>query len=294
MKVPSEKLLTPIYVKVQPDMPWPEERAFYLMTSDGLFLCRNHPFFSSSVPVRNFPAELAGHEPSLRISYPKLPQRMLERVVGFFARVGLLYGAEAIVLLAWHKGNESLELIVPDQCSIVSTNWHGEPIPIEVHYETPKLPPHLMLIGDLHSHVDGPAYASATDREDELHRPGLHVVVGRLMSREPPEFHLELTVDGVRFKVKDPSAILAGYHRRRMNEVPAAWLNKVTVKSWSPPQRTYWEDDEKGRTFAPVEDTRADSGAAASNGQANDEPANSFDVPIKTRPELAGPPKEPI
>ena len=50
---------------------------------------------------------------------------------------------------------------------------------------------------------------------------------------EPPEFHIEVTVDGTRFAVKDPSLVLAGYERRRTHEVPQNWLDQVTVKSWS-------------------------------------------------------------
>ncbi|MBI2926278.1 MAG: Mov34/MPN/PAD-1 family protein [Verrucomicrobia bacterium] len=233
MKLPSEKLLTPFHLKTASDVPWPaDEKLFYLLTANGLFRCRNHPFFRSSVPVNDWPAELAAHRPFLKLSYPKIPQRLFERVIGFFARIGDDHGAEAAVLLAWHKTAHRLEVIVPEQCTLVGTTWSGRPFPVEVRYEIPPLPPDLMLIGDIHSHVDMPAYASAMDKDDELHRPGLHIVVGRL-SLEPPELHIEVTVDGTRFQVHDPKLVLAGYHHRRPHEVPQEWIAKVKVESYA-------------------------------------------------------------
>jgi hypothetical protein len=80
--------------------------------------------------------------------------------------------------------------------------------------------------------MDGPAYASSMDKADEEYRAGLHIVVGRV-HLEPPEFHCEVTVDGARFPVADLGAIIAGYQRRREREVPQAWLDRLTVKSWS-------------------------------------------------------------
>ena len=61
--------MTPVYLKVSEDMPWPKkEKVFYLLSRDGLFLCRNHEFFSSSVPAPKAPSELAGHERQLKLS----------------------------------------------------------------------------------------------------------------------------------------------------------------------------------------------------------------------------------
>lgn len=233
MKVSDANLFTALYLKLTPDMPWPEhENVFYLLSRDGLFLCRNHPFFRSCAPTTTWPGELAAHTPSLRLNYPKVSQRLFETIIGFFARIGLMHGAEAAVLLVWNAQTKSVEVIVPEQTSIVSSTWAKKPYPIEVHYEIPPLPPHLMLIGDIHSHVDEPAYASYMDKADEAHRPGLHLVVGRI-SVEPPEFHIEATMDGMRFKVSDLALVIEGYERRRLHEVPPAWEDKVVVKTWS-------------------------------------------------------------
>ena len=232
MNPPASKLLTPILLKTTDDMPWSEdENVFHLVTSSGLFLCRNHPFFTSSVPVDRWPAELAAHAPFLRLRYPRLPQRVFERIVGFFAMIGESFGAEAAVLLAWDSSRHCIEVIVPEQRSLVSSSWSGRCYPLSVEYTVPPLPEGWMWIGDVHSHVDEPAYASTMDEKDEHHRPGLHIVVGRLFSEV--EFHIVVTVDGMRFRVKRIETVVEGYEQRRVDEVPSEWIAKVEVRRWT-------------------------------------------------------------
>ena len=99
---------------------------------------------------------------------------------------------------------------------------------LDVSYKIPlSLPPGELLVGDLHCHAGGDAYSSPTDREDEYYRDGFHGVVGRIQ-REPPRFHLEFIVDGVRFGM-DFKGLFKGY-RKRWNKVPHRWLKRVKVK----------------------------------------------------------------
>ena len=38
-----------VFAKTLSDQPWPDdERLFYLVAREGLFICRNHEFFRSS------------------------------------------------------------------------------------------------------------------------------------------------------------------------------------------------------------------------------------------------------
>jgi len=233
MKCSGSNLLTPLYLKLSDAMLWPEEeKVFYLLSSDGLFLCRNTGFFRSCVPVEDFPSELAGQQPFLKLNYPRIPRQLLELVIGFFDVIAERHASEAAVLIAWNRNTNAVEIIVPDQVGLVGTTWSGKPYPMELEYEIPPLPPHLFLLGDIHSHGDGLAYASYMDKSDEVHRPGLHLVIGRILD-EPPQFHCEATADGFRFKVRDLSLVLEGYHRRRVQQVPPEWLDKITIKPWS-------------------------------------------------------------
>lgn len=230
MPTNHDSLMTPIYLKTSPEMDWPaEDKVFYLLSADGLFLCRNHAFFRSCVKAERFPGELAEQDTFLRLHYPKFPRRLLELIVGFFDRIGDLHGSEAGALLAWDTKKQRYRIIVPEQTATVSYSWKGNPFPIGLHYDMPtSLPAHWMLLGDIHSHVDEPAYASGTDKDDEEYRAGLHIVVGRI-DREPPEFHIDAVVDRTRFKVPN-HLVLEGYRKRRRG-VPEEWIQRVTAES---------------------------------------------------------------
>jgi len=228
---PSE-LLTPVLLKTDEAMPWPEDQSvFHLVTADGLYLCRNHEFFVSSVSTNQFPQELAGHHSFLRLRYPRLPQPLFEQIIGFFSAIGEAFGAEAAVLLAWNPHQRQIEIVVPNQRSLVSSGWGGSVYPLSVEYEMPPLPEGWRWIGDMHSHADEAAYSSYMDEKDERHRPGLHIVVGRIR-QEPPEFHAEVIVDGARFRIHNLDTVVEGYQHRRVAEVPTQWIKCVTVLRW--------------------------------------------------------------
>ncbi len=227
----SRDLVTPIYHKTRPDMPWPEqETMFFLLAANGLWRCRNHEFFTSSVPARHWPAELYRHEASLELRHPKIPRSLLERIVGFCGTVAARHGAEAGALFTWRRSERVMSIVVPRQTATVSRARGGAVYPLSLHYEVPsKLGPNTLLIGDVHSHAYDGAYSSQQDRRDEEYRPGLHLVIGRL-NCEPPEFHCEYVVDGMRFAVQ-PESILEGYVARR-DDFPERWLRQVTIKTY--------------------------------------------------------------
>jgi len=235
MRFPDESLYTPIYIKTSGDMDWPEDEVFYVLSSSGLYLGRNYLFYKSVVPARSWPAELAGQGTVLEPRYPKVSQSLMEWAVGFFAEVGRTYGAEASVVLVWDERLKRVRLFVPEQRCTVYRGWKGQVYPVGVHYNLPvQIPEGWVIFGDIHSHVDGAAFASHTDKQDESHRPGLHIVVGRIWD-EPPEFHVEAIVDGVRFPL-DLDQAVEGYERRR-NKISGRWLDKVEIESYE----NYWD-----------------------------------------------------
>lgn len=221
------KLITPIYLKIRSDMPWPKDKVFYMLSGDGIFICRNHRFYRSGVPARNWPGELAGQKEFIQLRYPKIPQELMEQAVGFFTIIGTAHDAEAALILIWDELKDEVRLMAPRQRSGVYESWNGNRFPTGVDYELPSnLPSGCLIFGDIHSHVDHSAYASAVDQLDEDYRPGLHIVVGRIFM-EPPQFHVEATVDGVRFLV-DPKQVFENY-QCRSKTVPREWLDQVEI-----------------------------------------------------------------
>jgi hypothetical protein len=220
---------TPVYLKTDKNMEWPKDRLFYIMSADGLFLCRNHEWFQSCTLAKRGPGELEGQQPFAHINYPKVPKLLIEKAVGFFRRIEKEKGWESALILVWNRKAEMMELICPDQkCS-----WGG------VEYDIPQLPQHLALIGDIHSHPTFSPKPSVTDEDDELGRPGLHIVAGYIAEKKSkwdkdPEFHAVVVVDGQRFTINDQSAVMEPFESVQL--FPEEWLKKVKAsptKSWS-------------------------------------------------------------
>ena len=145
MRHPDDRMITPLYVKMDDDLELPDdERVFYVLSRSGLFLHRNHPFFKSCVRARTCPSELAEHRETLELKYPKISQAQIELIIGFFSRIAYLHRAEAAVLLVWDREAERLDFNVPTQQSRVSEGWNGELYPLDVKYDMPAdLSPNL-------------------------------------------------------------------------------------------------------------------------------------------------------
>ena len=161
----------PLFLQTDPNMPRPTDSEFYRMTRNGLFFCRNHPFFESDVPATHLPSWLAKHKPSCVVRYPKLPVSALEYIVGFFHRIYEMHQSEAIVLLLWNMQRRRYRICVPRQKATVWESSYGTRAALDVTYEVPmSLPPGCILAASIHSHADGDAYSSWTDRDDEQYR----------------------------------------------------------------------------------------------------------------------------
>jgi proteasome lid subunit RPN8/RPN11 len=162
----------------------------------------------------------------------------MEQMVGFFDRMVTHHGAEAAALIVLEEETGCVRFHVPPQTAQVGVTRRGRQYPIGLTYETDSAPPegHVVL-GDIHSHCYAAAYSSATDRHDEIHRPGLHIVVGCL-DWEPPQFRCEFVVDGTRFTVEE-DRVLEGYTRRRY-DVPEDWKQRVHVEVVGEQKRQAW------------------------------------------------------
>jgi proteasome lid subunit RPN8/RPN11 len=222
-----------VVLKTGAELEWPEgERVFYVLGRDGLMICRDHEFFRSCVPARCGPSELETQEEFLEVDFPRIPKRAFEHIVGFFSAIGSQHGSEAAVLLFWDREHERVRVVVPEQTATVVRYSDGYQHPIGLHYfPALDLPAHWTLFGDVHSHVHLSAYSSATDRHDELHSAGMHVVIGAI-HREPPEVHVEAVVDGARFAL-ELEDVVEGYERRA-ERVPRSWIERVHIEAEPP------------------------------------------------------------
>lgn len=221
--------MTQLYIKTK-DMPWPKDSFFYLLAQDGLYKCRNHQFYQSAIKVQTWDREREDQDEFCVPNYPRVPQHLMELTVGFFKAIADKYNTEAIVLLVYNTQTQQVELVCPEQWSVV---WKGYDNKYSggynIHYQPPKdLPFHLVTIGSIHSHVDiGPGH-SGIDDNDEANRPsGLHIIIGHVRQAKP-SIACQVVVDGERFNMKTEAAI-EGYGFRDDN-VPVEWFGKFSLR----------------------------------------------------------------
>jgi PRTRC genetic system protein A len=215
MKLENDNLSTPIYLKTDKHMDWPKDKLFYLLSSDGLFLCRNHEWFTSCSLAKRGPGELEGQQPFAAIKYPKVPKVLMEKALSFFRRIEEEHHWEAALILVWNRETQSMDLVCPDQKASDTS----------VKYDIPKLGQHLALIGDIHSHCNLSPNPSITDEHDEFNRPGLHLIAGRINDKTV-QFYAAIVIDGQRFDVAFEQ-VVEGYGDSNPASAPAEWLDKV-------------------------------------------------------------------
>lgn len=198
MKLNTDNILTPIYVKTDKNMPWPKDKLFYILSADGLMLCRNHEWFTSCSLAKVGPGELEKQPAFMRPNYPKIPRLLMEKALGFFRLIENEKHWESALILVWNRETNQMELVCPDQKASGAS----------VEYDIPKLPQHMALLGDIHSHCNFSAAPSMTDEKDEVHRPGLHVVIGYINRKAMDvDIYAVVVVDGNRFEVSAQSVL---------------------------------------------------------------------------------------
>jgi len=219
---------TPIYAKENPDDPLPDDKLSYLVSSTGMFLCRRHEWFVSATPIRTWPSDLAPQTGFLEPSYPVVPQVVFERLCGFFRAMAEEHGCEAGAYLVVDRKDGTVDARVPGQIATMREGWRGRMNAVGLEYDSlTDLGPGDAVLGTVHSHVFGPAYASGVDVHDEVDKPGVHIVVGHV-DRDPPDFSVEAVVDGERFRL-DPESVIEDFAKPR-DDFPPAWREAVRVE----------------------------------------------------------------
>lgn len=204
---------------------------YFEITRDGIFEVRTTPIYRSVTRVHGGIPGLAPGRERLSLHAPKLPSRLVDDVIAFFAAINRICGGEGVVILFFDPVASRYRAEVPEQCLPVYRNYQGDWITdLSVTYDRVDRPEGYLRCGSIHSHADLPAYASHTDCADEKYEDGLHMVVGDFGHQ-----HLTLsasyTVAGSRFAVAVPE-VSEPFDRSGYVDRPCAaeWLEKVALE----------------------------------------------------------------
>jgi hypothetical protein len=226
----------PIYLKHQESFSPPPEPTFFLLARHGVYLVKRSPLYEAITKFNGALPGLATQQPQLRLRLPRLPQKMLEQLVGFFLEVFQRYGTEAMAVLFYTQDSGFRVGVPPQQ---VSRTYNGASTVGHYHvrYQRYPRPAGCLQLGTIHSHGDQPAMHSCVDEWDEQYVDGLHIVVGDLTAPRP-SFSTAFVASGQRFQLP-PEMVLAGYARPRL-PAPARWLTRITCHTYQAP---VWSDD---------------------------------------------------
>jgi len=253
MKVtPTDGLTTPVYAKTDENFEWPTEPFFYLLSKDGLFLCRNTKFAKSCVPAATFPPDFGGQDSFLFSKYPKIGAKDIAQVEGWFRDVAKKYGCEAAALLIWDEEQEKVLIEIPKQTGgLDGSGKYVLDVKFDIIDVTNSLTSSQRIIGTIHSHVYHSAYSSWTDQNDEVHWAGVHIVYGCL-NKVNPEIHIEIVQDGNRFEAK-PELVMEDYEKP-LHNYPKEWWDQL--KCEIVPTRTVKYTDTNDKNYGSGNDDK--------------------------------------
>lgn len=193
------------------------EKGVYLARG-GLYKFNNNLLFSSITKIDEV-KELMPIEERLVYKIEKMPNSILNQIIGFFKQVYKEHNAESIVLLYYNFDSKEFKVEVPDQKVAGASLSYGETPIIE----------NFTLIGSIHSHGNMSAFHSGTDDKDELDWNGLHVTIGNV-DEERPSFACRLISEKREFKINISQIVDMP---KEETSFPTEWLNKVTKKEYT-------------------------------------------------------------
>ena len=215
--------MIPIYVKTE-SFRTPGDSIYYLLAANGAFLAKKTPLFDSITRADdNVP--LQTQRPRIKLHFPKLSRRLLERLLGFFTLVYRTWDGEAVALLYYSPEREQLRIEVPPQTLQRYPTAHGWRTEGKVQYGSVSRAEGYVKLGDAHSHGGSQAFFSSTDDRDDG-EDGLRVVIGRLDS-DAPDVCVSFVANGSRFWL-DPEKVFEDLsHPLRVVPPPEAWMRRV-------------------------------------------------------------------
>jgi PRTRC genetic system protein A len=191
--------------------PIPTDDICYIIGKDGIYLKKKLGMVESLIKVDNIsilqPVEQYG-----KIHLPKIPGKLMAKVVGFFREAYDKYSGEAASILYFNEKTKQYKVVIPEQ------KVSGAAVDYEVDLEEKM--PNFRLVGTIHSHANFGAFHSGTDSADEKNFDGLHITVGNVKgSNGSFSLSTSIVINGTRFTVPDSDYIENVIHEEEKKEV---------------------------------------------------------------------------
>ena len=186
--------------------------SYYLVTKNGVFVCKENQCFTASVEVDGR-LDLEEHSEGIKWKLPNIPCRQVHRAIAFFRHIRELYQSESLLWIYYSPAEQKYDLFAPVQ--------EVSSISVSTEDKSPT-PDGWLKIGTMHSHP-GEAFHSGGDDEDEKYFDGLHITIGNL-HKIIPDFSCSVVVAGKRFILPTDQILDID------TEVPSELISKVKLR----------------------------------------------------------------
>jgi len=241
----------------------------YVVASNGTFLERATPMFTSSVLLDDPPPGIEPHHKRCVLNIDPMPVEMVAQMAGFFREAYELHGGEAALILLYHPMEKRFEWYCPVQTiefhfSYFYQHWYAGD---SIEYDNPlELPPGAIQFGDAHSHHGSPN-PSWIDKLDESHQDGFHIILGNVTGNI--SWHIDFAIDGTRFAVP-PQHIFADIPEPPYPQPPREWMEQIRIVKIGEKSHTTEENNRDSESS----DSDSDSDSSGSSHSTPSNPSN--------------------
>lgn len=181
--------------------------------ANGLFQMRKAPIGTFIVPVEESDFTKYGLTKKCEASFipdyndiPKIPCGILEEVIKLYRTISKTISSEVYCAIVWDRVEKDFFIHVPEQeVSAATINYTNTP---EIYSN-----PDLVVVMDIHSHVNMNAFFSATDLADEM-GTRFFGVIGKI-DNDKPEMVVRAATNGIDIQLK--IADIFDFSNRTMN-----------------------------------------------------------------------------
>jgi hypothetical protein len=159
---------------------------------DGIFRVESNDFYDATARVRPISA-LPTITEKVVLKIPRIPYDQLEKILDQMRYVAMHQDSELYIAVYYSHEEREYRFVIPEQTPTMANQRVK-------HGPLPPSPRGFNLIGDIHSHKDGPAGHSHWDDDDEFESGmgGIHVTFGNLLTSIFPSVSCSVVVDDQR------------------------------------------------------------------------------------------------
>lgn len=226
--------------------------------ANGLFQQRKSPIGTFVIPTELKDFKSLGLTKECETSFtpdhseiPKIPTGLLREVVKLYREVSKTIKSEVYCAIVWDKIKKDFFIHVPKQeVSAATINYTNTP---EIYSSSD-----LVVVMDIHSHVDMSAFFSSVDLKDEV-GTRYYGVIGKI-SNPLPEMVVRAASNGkeIKLEIKDIFSDDAGIYPDSNYEVPASDYDNITEFAPLYTNKSFVGGTAKGNTYQGYSDWQGD------------------------------------